>query len=765
MSYQSRGMAANMVNSINEPLDIKDPSLVWQQGSQYLPDSGIQSGGSTQTHSITTKEDDMERDRLLFDLDQGFPQTFPHEQVDGMNQHLNQNCNDNLEDDVEMPAQFNVNSAANVQNMTGPSQMLKYAVVNLINYQDNAELATWAIPELIKLLNDEDQVVVSQAAVMVYQLSNREAALHAIINSPQMIATLVKSVANSSDLETTIGAVGTLRNLSNHRQGLLAIFKSGGIPALVKLMSSPVVSILRDAVITLHNLLLHQDGSKMAVRVAGGLQKMVSLLTFKSNSHSITVKFLTIITDCLHILACGNQESKLIILAAQGHVELVRIMRSYNYEKLLWLTCRVLKVLSVCSRNKPAIVEAGGMQALAMHLQHDSQQLVYNVLWTLRNLSDAGTKIDGLEQLLQSLVAALGHSNMNIVTCAAGILSNLTCNNQRNKLTVCQFGGVDALVRAIMSAGDNEEITKPAVCALRHITSGHAEVENAHNAFCRAGGVQIVAKLLQPASHWPLIKAVIGLIKNVAQCKASHGLLCEHNAMHNLVGLLMRAFQDFQNHSNTSVKQDGVRMEEVIECVAGTLQILAKEPQSRSIIRSQQGFMSVLIQLLFNNFENIQRLAADTLNELAADKEGADMIEAEGGTASLTDLLHCGNEALATCAAAVLSRVSEHKLQKCLSMELTNSLFSEEQNLWPSSDLGIAPDLQDMIGANEYDIYGQGLSTVYSGVGSPKHSASGYGALPLDSMEGLEICPPQDSSYGSMDVDFGLQSDLTSMPL
>lgn len=51
-----------------------------------------------------------------------------------------------------------------------------------------------------------------------------------------MIATLVKSISNSNDLETAIGAVGTLRNLSNHRQGQLAIFKSGGIPALVKLM-------------------------------------------------------------------------------------------------------------------------------------------------------------------------------------------------------------------------------------------------------------------------------------------------------------------------------------------------------------------------------------------------------------------------------------------------------------------------------------------------------------------------------------------------
>lgn len=37
----------------------------------------------------------------------------------------------------------------------------------------------------------------------------------------------------------------------------------------------------------------------------------------------------------------------------------MQIMRSYNYEKLLWTTSRVLKVLSVCPSNKPAIVEAG----------------------------------------------------------------------------------------------------------------------------------------------------------------------------------------------------------------------------------------------------------------------------------------------------------------------------------------------------------------------------------------------------------------------
>lgn len=37
-------------------------------------------------------------------------------------------------------------------------------------------------------------------------------------------------------------------------------------------------------------------------------------------------------------------------------------------------------------------------------------------------------------------------------------------------------------------------------------------------------------------------------------------------------------------------------------------------------------------------------MAAGVLCELAADKEGAEMIEAEGATPPLTDLLHSRNE-------------------------------------------------------------------------------------------------------------------------
>ncbi|KAK3083157.1 hypothetical protein FSP39_015308 [Pinctada imbricata] len=620
---------------------------------------------------------------------------------------------------------------------------------------DDADLATRAIPELTKLLNDEDQVVVSQAAMMVHQLSKKEASRHAIMNSPQMVAALVRAMNNTNDLETTRCAAGTLHNLSHHRQGLLAIFKSGGIPALVKLLSSPVESVLFYAITTLHNLLLHQDGSKMAVRLAGGLQKMVALLQ-RNN-----VKFLAITTDCLQILAYGNQESKLIILASGGPGELVRIMRSYTYEKLLWTTSRVLKVLSVCSSNKPAVVEAGGLQALSMHLGHQSQRLVQNCLWTIRNLSDAATKVDNMEGLLQMLVQLLASNDLNVVTCAAGILSNLTCNNMRNKVIVCQVNGIEALVRTILQAGDREDITEPAVCALRHLTSRHQEAEMAQNAVRLHYGLPVLVKLLHPPSRWPLIKAVVGLIRNLALCPANHAPLREHGALPRIVHLLIRAHQDTQRQrASISSDQgsgyvDGVRMEEIVEGTVGALHILAREAHNRAVIRGLNG-IPLFVQLLYSPVENIQRVAAGVLCELAADKEGAELIEQEGATAPLTELLHSRNEGVATYAAAVLFRMSEDKPQdykKRLSVELTSSLFRDNQNM-PWSEPPGFEDMSNML-PPEDSYRDQMYQPQHHGSQGSMHSGDmprGYDQqIPIDSMQGLDIGSHHGSQYGGME--------------
>lgn len=72
------------------------------------------------------------------------------------------------------------------------------------------------------------------------------------------------------------------------------------------------------------------------------------------------------------------------------------------------------------------------------------------------------------------------------------------------------------------------------------------------------------------------------------------------------------------------------------------------------------------------------------------------MIEGEGATAPLTELLHSRNEAVAVFAAGVLYRMSEDKpndYKKRISIELTNSLIRDDNNMWPQ-EMGMPPDLQ-----------------------------------------------------------------------
>ncbi|XP_026215763.1 junction plakoglobin a [Anabas testudineus] len=650
----------------------------WQQ-TMYGLDSGIQSGATTvrdddreyttSKHytmtTVTREEPDLDVKYAMTRAQRVRAAMFPETLEEGT---------------TILSTQTDSSQMTNVQRLAEPSQMLKTAIIHLINYQDDAELATRAVPELTKLLNDEDQVVVNKAAQIVNQLTRKEASRRALMQSPQMVAAVVRAMQNTNDMETARTTASILHNLSHQREGLLSIFKSGGIPALVRMLSSPMESVLFYAITTLHNLLLHQEGAKMAVRLADGLQRMVPLLK-KSNP-----KFLAITTDCLQLLSYGNQESKLIILANGGPEGLVHIMRNYSYEKLLWTTSRVLKVLSVCPSNKPAIVEAGGMQALGKHLTGSSQRLMQNCLWTLRNLSDAATKQEGIDSLLQVLVGLLSSDDLNMLTCATGILSNLTCNNAHNKTLVTQSNGVEALIHAILRAGEKEDVTEPAVCALRHLTSRHQHAELAQNAVRKHYGIPAIVKLLNQPYYWPVIKAAVGLVRNLALCPENQTPLREAGAIPRLTNLLLKAHQDAQKHDSSKQQtyQDGVRMEEIVEGSTGALHILARDPISRSEIANLQT-IPLFVQLLYSPVDNVKRVAAGVLCELALDKPSAEAIDSEGASAPLMELLHSNNEGIATYAAAVLFRISEDKnsdYKKRVSVELTHSLFKHDPAAW-----------------------------------------------------------------------------------
>ena len=70
-----------------------------------------------------------------------------------------------------------------------------------------------------------------------------------------------------------------------------------------------------------------------------------------------------------------------------------------------------------------------------------------------------------------------------------------------------QMHGTEALVHALINAGDQEEIIDPAVCALRHLTSRHSRAEEARKIVRTHNGITALASILKsPISQQSLVK-------------------------------------------------------------------------------------------------------------------------------------------------------------------------------------------------------------------------------------------------------------------
>ncbi|CAF0723752.1 unnamed protein product [Brachionus calyciflorus] len=560
----------------------------------------------------------------------------------------------------------NMGRLSAVQRLAQPTQQLKSAIINLINYQEDADVTIRAIPELIKLLNDEDRIVVAKTLKLIDQLSSKDASRMALTSSQALINSLINLILNTNDVDFHNAAAKILANLSssNNKAALYVIFKSGGIPALIKLLSSPVESVVFYAATTLHNILMYEPASKAQVHHYNGTRKMVELLSQNNNQ-----KFLAILLDSLHILAFNNSEVKLVIQTSGGPRELIRIMRSSNYQKLIWTCVRLMKVLSVCPENKRVLVENGAMQVLNAHLLNvnNDDRIVYNCLLTLRNLSDCAIREDNLESLIKKLIEILSSSgDINFTTCAAGILSNLTCNNDLNKMKFVEYNGIEIMLRTMLQAGNEnkEDICEPAVCSLRHVTNRHPQAQVAQEAVRFYYGLPVIAPLLQSdQSRWPLLKATIGLIRNLALSDNNLSPLRELGIIPRLVQLLIKAINSHQQAQQQGIESaiiDDVPMEEIIEGTVGALHQLARDPHNGIVIRELK-CIPVLVQLLFMPWEGIQRVACGCLTELANDRINIELIDNERITDRLTEMLRSKDQAISTYAAAVLLRLSENR--------------------------------------------------------------------------------------------------------
>ena len=90
--------------------------------------------------------------------------------------------------------------------------------------------------------------------------------------------------------------------------------------------------------ITSQRISMCKVSKMLIVFAANGVQMMVALLKRDNN------KLLTILTDCLRILAMRHQPTKMIILQGGGPHQLVEVLKKQTYKNLILMTARLLKV-------------------------------------------------------------------------------------------------------------------------------------------------------------------------------------------------------------------------------------------------------------------------------------------------------------------------------------------------------------------------------------------------------------------------------------
>ncbi|KHN84342.1 Protein humpback-2 [Toxocara canis] len=616
------------------------------------------------------------------------------------------------------------NRSCIVERLAEPSQLLKTAVIELLSVQDESEIATKAIPELVKLLSDKDETVVLRAAHMVHLLSKEDKSMAAIAANPALTVVLraahmvhllskedksMAAIAANPALVAALcsvtrfenetirkDALAALSHISEHAEGRMHLFRSGGIPELVRMLGVPVDAVRHYAITTIHNLLLYMESAKQETRACGGLEAMTPLLREKNP------RFLALLVDSLYLLVLDHPQSKLSFLSLSGPSLLFALLDSHrSYPKLVYTVVRCIRAISVCPQNKAALISLGALQILGDFIEGVDERTQFAVLCAVRNLSDAATNEDNLGPLIVRLIGIVTAGEETSTACAAGVLSNLTCNNVRNKQTLCANRGMEVLCCALERFSGVEEITEPALCALRHCTARHSLAAQAQSDVRLAHTLPVILELLC-TMRAPVVKAALGLVRNLALLPANlQSLVHETTAKgESVVSLTMDvlARAGAQLRQDPEAVADGVAMRELVEGAVSALHQLANAPQVAATMLRDHPFIDMIIKLLSweevyaNEDELLQRELLGLLYQLSKTPEGARQLDMYGPTPVLADALHSKHKAISTYASGVLKNLQFDKpmvYREELDTEIESAISGGEE--WMHD--GLEPEL------------------------------------------------------------------------
>ena len=316
----------------------------------------------------------------------------------------------------------------------------------------------------------------------------------------EMLVALLYAGPDSLAAAKAAGVITWITELDGYEDELRRL---GSVPPLVSLLTGRSEAAA-SAVCALANLACGNESNKEAIREAGGIPLLVTLLTEGAESETVGSA-----ASALRNLTCGSDSNRKAIREAGGIPALVALLR----EETAVATSAVgaLGNLAHLDSNREAIRQAGGIPMLRALLSGGVDlEATLTATDVLRSIAfNNNTNREAIREAgcIPPLVALLRKgAGSEAATNAAAVLDSIATDNSTNREAIREAGAILPLV-ALLGAGAKSQAGRNAVDALKTIAQDNFDNQKAmltalaQADFVLAKAFEDLLRELQPAAR------------------------------------------------------------------------------------------------------------------------------------------------------------------------------------------------------------------------------------------------------------------------
>jgi len=385
----------------------------------------------------------------------------------------------------------------------------------------------------------------------------------------------------------------TLEILTSDAKNAAKITYSGGIKALVPLLSSRSIQVQQDTALALSNCTYKFQEQKLKkFFVSSGVNVIEALISVLASTTDMKIQ--SVISVTLQNLACDDEIEEMI--GRKGGIQVLLSLLNSACVPVQKAAAGALVTLSYNDTNKVIIASSGGIEALTALLDSRSVAVQRNSTGVLLNLAlnkeiRLNVVWNRTVQLLVQLVSSKGILQRNVLWTLASFSEDTLSND-----VIAHNGGVESLLTSLTSKG---EYVHWAVYALWGLCANNANKLK----ILQINGVEILLPLLASTN--------VALQQNVTAifCKLACMEACNESTV----------MIDWSAAIKELILQLDSGTETVVNNILACLYNLVVESPTNAAKVVQNGGVQVLTHLLHHKSNAVQKNSADTLGVLGVD--------------------------------------------------------------------------------------------------------------------------------------------------